>query len=328
MSSFKDKVKGFLTDLQVGDNLERNTDTACERMKLFATLGTPEQKVKLSIQGCNDAKPELPRTDHNGIAISDSVNLGTCSFASSGSSTLTLKASGEDDAPATVYFSPPHGLGVISDIDDTIKITNVTDHDKMAQNTLYKDPLPVPGMPELYKSLAQSLTTETIPPQFLYVSGSPMQLQPFLSSFLNSTYPASKGPIFLQTFSIFDLPKIFESLGSGADAEKIEYKVSQITRIQKMYPQKSFLAIGDSGEMDPEVYGEVYRRFGKDFIRCIWIRKVSTDPDAKNRKVLDAKNNPARFVAAFKGVPTEKTRVYEDEDIESLEGINVAGSQC
>jgi len=187
----------------------------------------------------------------------------------------------------------------------------------MIQNTLYKDPLPVPGMPELYKSLAQSLTTETIPPQFLYVSGSPMQLQPFLSSFLKSTYPTSKGPIFLQTFSIIDLPKIIESLGSGADAEKIEYKVSQITRIREMYPQKSFLAIGDSGEMDPEVYGEVYRRFGKGFIRCIWIRKVP-----------GAKNSPERFDAAFKGVPKEKTREYEDKNIETLMKINVAGSEC
>lgn len=39
------------------------------------------------------------------------------------------------------------------------------------------------------------------------------------------------------------------------DQGKIDYKVGQINSIHGMYPQKSFLAIGDSTEKDPEVYG-------------------------------------------------------------------------
>ncbi|KIK61330.1 hypothetical protein GYMLUDRAFT_997093 [Collybiopsis luxurians FD-317 M1] len=54
-------------------------------------------------------------------------------------------------------------------------------------------------MPEFYGVLAQSLNFtsstsskegNTIPLQFIYLSGSPIQLYPFLTSFLQSAFPS------------------------------------------------------------------------------------------------------------------------------------------
>lgn len=135
------------------------------------------------------------------------------------------------------------------DIDDTVKISNVLDKLKLAQSTLVDDPQPVAGMPELYASLAKSLNS----PQFVYVSGSPFQLYPFLNDFISTTYSASRGPILLQNFTLVDIPSILDFARSDGI---FEYKSSMIDRLKGMYPKKKFLAVGDSTQKDPETYGE------------------------------------------------------------------------
>ena len=139
------------------------------------------------------------------------------------------------------------------DIDDTIKISNVLDKVKLAKTTLFDEPKAVAGMPEVYKSLATSLND----PQFIYISGSPFQLYPFLRDFVATSFPDARGPLFLRNLTITDLDIILDSFSEDED-KKLEYKLSQIARVQAMYPQKSFLSIGDSTEKDPEIYGEAY----------------------------------------------------------------------
>lgn len=60
------------------------------------------------------------------------------------------------------------GLSVISDIDDTIKITEVRDRHATLRNTFLREFAPVPGMAEFYQTLARSNRA-----QFHYVSASP-----------------------------------------------------------------------------------------------------------------------------------------------------------
>lgn len=104
-------------------------------------------------------------------------------------------------------------------------------------------------MPALYSSLAKSLND----PQFIYVSGSPFQLYPFLNDFIDTTYSASKGPILLQNLTLIDIPGLLDFAASNGVQE---YKVSMIDRIHGMYPNKKFLAVGDSTQKDPETYAE------------------------------------------------------------------------
>ncbi|KAJ4481907.1 hypothetical protein J3R30DRAFT_2099517 [Lentinula aciculospora] len=291
-------------------------EIAMERMKLFGAIGVPFDKVNLVVDGCGPGKDvALPRTSVKelGVVVA-SVSLGSCQ-----SHILTAHAANAN--AAKIFSSPPTGFGVISDIDDTIKITDVLNHEKMIENTLYKDPVPVAGMPNLYASLAKSLTMNSIPPQFIYLSGSPFQLFPFLDSFLSSYFPASLGPLLLHPLSLTDPKEILKSFGDGREG-KIDYKVEQIKRIYDgIYPGKFFLAVGDSGESDPEAYGEAFNRFSKSsnkyFIRCIWIHLVD-----------GADNSEERFEKAFKGVPDDRILKFSTSEIPRLQNINVAGGKC
>ena len=127
-----------------------------------------------------------------------------------------------------------------------MKITNVLVPAKALEATFLDDPQPVAGMPGLYAALNASLSN----PQFIYVTGSPSQLYPFLRSFIDTTYPA--GPILLQNVTLVDVPKVV-TLASLDDL--LAYKLVMVDRIQRWYPQKTFLAIGDSTQRDPETYG-------------------------------------------------------------------------
>lgn len=70
----------------------------------------------------------------------------------------------------TVYILASHGVSVISDIDDTIKISNVLNPHACFKSTFCESFEPVPGMSEVYRQWSEQHC------QFHYVSASPWQL--------------------------------------------------------------------------------------------------------------------------------------------------------
>ncbi len=76
-----------------------------------------------------------------------------------------------------VQLVPPQGVSIISDIDDTIKHTQVHDRKAVLTNTFLQEFQPVTGMAELYHQWAQQGCV------FHYVSGSPWQLYLPLAEF-------------------------------------------------------------------------------------------------------------------------------------------------
>lgn len=158
---------------------------------------------------------------------------------------------------------PPDGLSVISDIDDTIKITEVGDRDRMLARTFLMPYQAVPGMAEQYRWLAAEGAV------FHFVSGSPWQLYLPLQSFMRaSRFPA--GSFHLKHFRIKDssLWEMFKS--------QQEYKLGAIGQILEAFPRRSFLLVGDSGEQDPEVYGALARKYPRQ-VAGIYIRNVSDE---------------------------------------------------
>ncbi|KAG6907793.1 hypothetical protein DXG01_007332 [Tephrocybe rancida] len=302
--------------LDVGDA----TSTVEERLKLFAAIGLPNKTVKVNVGGCSKQAQLLGTSGLPDLGMAlQNVSIGTCGAARELSSEVVVSSLDSRTFGATVFSSPDSGFGVISgmsqsihlNIDDTVKVSNVLDTLALAKSTLIDDPVAVTGMPELYASLASSLQS----PQFIYVSGSPFQLHPFLHDFISTTFSASKGPIFLQNLTLVDIPGLLDFVAGSNGI--LEYKLSQIDRIHGMYPNKKFLAVGDSTQKDPETYGVAFRKFGGDFISCAWIRAVD-----------GADNTDARFSAAFSGVPENKFRIYTDNEIPSLQQIDVAGGKC
>lgn len=224
------------------------------------------------------------------------------------SGNVQLSAQGGHES-ATLYVSESSGFGVISDIDDTVKISNVLSPLKVAKATLIDPPTAVKGMPELYASLAKSLHS----PLFVYLSGSPFQLYPFLRDFIHSLFFASRGPIVLQKLR----PGDFSWLKSDASAIQA-YKVKTFDEVLRMYPKKQFMLVGDSGQKDPEAYGQIYRAH-PDNVLCVWIRRIN------HRK---ADNSKKRFQEAFQDVPTTKLRVFTDKDLATMQRLDVANGQC
>jgi len=300
-----DGVSGLLNKT-LGLDISGDLDTAASRLALFGTIGLSGKDVTVNVNGCGDAA-SLPTTASGGMAIQN-VTLGACGTGDV-TGTVALSSIDSRNVNFTVFPSSADGFGVISDIDDTVKVSHSLDKLLLAKATLIDTPVPVTGMPDVYKSLASSLNS----PQFIYVSASPFQLYPFLRDFIDTTYAASSGPIMLNNLTTTNLTSITDFAQSDGI---FEYKSAMIDRIQGMYPGKKFLTVGDSTQKDPETYGEAIRKYG-DFIACAWIRLVD-----------GANNTDARFAAAFDGVDPSKFKLYNDTEIPDLANIDVAGGSC
>ena len=208
---------------------------------------------------------------------------------------LTLTAVVPADSPrqytGQVQLVEPVGVTVISDIDDTFKISNVTDKSDLLANTFLRPFRSAPGMAGLYQKWGRAGAT------FTYVSSSPWQLYHELNDWAQrEKFP--KATFNLQRVRLKD-----RSLLKLLD-DPVQSKVKRITRILKTYPLRKFVLVGDSGEKDPEVYGTLARRFPIQ-VTAILIRNVTDEPEESDR-----------FLTAFKAVPRSRWQVFSDvEDI-------------
>ncbi|KAK0111240.1 hypothetical protein ONS95_001613 [Cadophora gregata] len=198
---------------------------------------------------------------------------------------------------ANTVYAEPEGWGVISDIDDTIKITQTGDPIGILRSTFVSQATPVEGMPELYQFI-QRIISPTSP--FFYLSASPYNLYSFLRDFRQKFFP--QGTIVLRDSSWMNLAGLLSNLTLGTQ----EYKVSRITKINSWLPKRKMILIGDSTQADPETYGEIYRKH-KGWVKLILIRKVE-DIAAIG---IEEKNEPKRFEKAFKDVPKDIWHVFE-----------------
>lgn len=206
-------------------------------------------------------------------------------------------------------FAEPEGWAIISDVDDTIKITQTSDPIGILKSTFVSAATPVTGMPELY-TFIQRLISEKVP--FFYLSASPYNLYPFLTEFRQRYYP--QGPMILRDASWMNLSGLLSNLTLGTQ----KYKVDRMTKINSWIPRRKIICIGDSTQSDPESYAEVYRKY-YGWVRLILIRKVE-DIAAVG---IEEKNEPERFEKAFKGVPKSVWHVFEtpEECYDIIKGL-------
>ncbi|CAD6575232.1 MAG: hypothetical protein ASARMPRED_007136 [Alectoria sarmentosa] len=213
--------------------------------------------------------------------------------------------------PMLTHFAEPGGWLMVSDIDDSIKITMTPSPIGILRSTFVSNPTPIAGMPELYAQIATSLN-----PTWFYLSASPYNLYPFLRPFLHQYYP--KGTTILRDASWMDLGGFLASLTQGTET----YKRTRIEEIHTWLPKRKVLCVGDSTQTDPEAYGDICRKY-KGWVKAVFIRKVT---DVAEMKDTD-KNSDKRFEKAFREVPREIWRTFEDpqelyEAVEQLKGMS------
>ena len=181
------------------------------------------------------------------------------------------------------------GISIISDLDDTIKDSNVSDRTELIRNTFMRDFRPVAGMSPIYQSLAE------LGVSFHYVSASPWQLFGPLETFLHD-FGFPSGTMHLKLFSVKD------SLKSKLLRSPRESKLNAIRPLLNDFPDRRFVLIGDSGEKDPEIYGTIAREHPHQVLG-IYIRNLN-----------ESVRTDERFTNAFHGIPPERWQLFGHAD--------------
>jgi hypothetical protein len=271
LDNFRDRIQDFVAD-----------DQSREVVAFTFDQDPDDQAYQV------ESSPGIyPKTDLNGLiegTIAIPIDKAQDLLARQGSldGWLTYRAASKGHAgTGRVRLIESEGLTVISDIDDTVKITQITAGAKVViRNTFFLDFNAVPGMAEMYRSWPGAA--------FHYISGGPWQLYGPLSRFLFS--PAAGFPE--GSFHMKNARKNLLNADTWQDLSALitnenltfERKLAQISEIMSRFPDRRFILVGDSGEKDPEVYREIKRRFPEQ-VREIMIRDCT---DA-------LENDPARL---------------------------------
>lgn len=161
-----------------------------------------------------------------------------------------------------VQIIEPRGVSLISDIDDTIKRSNISLGAKeIFRNTFIRElnDLTVDGVRDWYNTMYD------LGVQLHYCSNSPWQLYPVLATYFKLA-GLPPGSLHLKAYTGM-LQGIFEPVA--------ERKKGTLEKIMKDFPERKFLLVGDSGEADLEVYTELaVAHPGR--IAAIFIRDVTT----------------------------------------------------
>ncbi len=231
----------------------------------------------------------LPPTGANGHARAE-LHLPVTAATPDGTLlpiTAVLPPSDGRRIEASARLIGPTGLSVISDIDDTVKITHVLDRRRLWDSTFYKPFEAVAGMATAYRRL------DAAGAPVHYVSSSPWHLaEPLLGFLRASDLPVAS--IALKQIRLKDRTAL-DIVKPGRQTKPPEIEV-----ILSTYPRRQFILIGDSGEDDPEVYADALRRHPQQIAR-IYIRNITA-----------ARRDDARFAKTFAGIAEAQWALFED----------------
>ncbi|GBB83650.1 hypothetical protein RclHR1_10350006 [Rhizophagus clarus] len=174
------------------------------------------------------------------------------------------------------------GISVISDIDDTIKLTGVASGPRVAlSNTFLYDLCEVPGMAEVYMDWYNKGAS------IHYVSNSPWQLFPMLKQFFHvKRFPPGSAHL-----------KFYNDLVKSLLEEPGLTKSNYIKQIFEDFPRRKFILIGDSGEYDMEIYARIASMYPQQVLH-VFIRDVSTE---SLKKLSESSSKRSR---SFPFIPT------------------------
>ena len=289
------RKSALATLLKSGFNLEPTPETRANfdrRVDLF--LGDNERGKRLQIRIAGELY-DLPSSRADGH-IRTELRVPEQAVARHGLAYRAILAEGDDRAlTGQAYPQERNGITVISDIDDTVKITEVRDRNKLLDNTFVRDFRAVPGMAAKYAEWSDAGAA------IHFVSSSPWQLYEPLVEFLER---ADFPPAVLHLKKVrFKDSTLFDLFRPGT-----ETKPRQIEPILKQFPERRFVLVGDSGEQDPEVYAALLRRFPRRIAK-VYIRNVTEETP-----------NADRFRRLFGDLPRERWSLFTDPTALELPG--------
>jgi phosphatidate phosphatase APP1 len=156
-------------------------------------------------------------------------------------------------------------LAVVSDLDDTVIESGITRGLEVLRLTLLTEVTertPLPGAAELYRALSFPRGGGSVP--VFYLSTSPWNLYELLTRFLVlRRFPA--GPLLLTDWgpsrtNLFRVPTE-------------EHKLTLIRALFTNHPALQVVLIGDTGQLDPEIYATIAQE-APDRVRAIYVRRT------------------------------------------------------
>jgi phosphatidate phosphatase APP1 len=271
-------------------------DSAAEGLRLDASiyanlmrwvvLDMPGIEVSITIRGSTTTAV----SDKDGF-VTAKVDVGDLE---PGWHAVELAADDQDGRAVTaqgrvVRPDPLSQVAVISDIDDTILNTGMTEGLRSIRRTLLRDAhgrRPIPGTPSLYRGLARGRGGRP-ESTFFYVSAAPWNLYDMLVQFLQLRgFP--RGPLFMTDWRP-------GPLSSGEGKEMPGHKQARIRRILDAYPELSFVLIGDDGEADPAIYQE-FLKSDRTRIEVAMVRSVEGLASRRARKVEKLRPNASKVL--------------------------------
>ncbi|CAF0894168.1 unnamed protein product [Rotaria sordida] len=190
-----------------------------------------------------------------------------------------------------IYLCDDHGITFMSDIDDTIRMMNVTSLIQTLINIFSREFKAVSGMADIYRYWERKYNAT-----FTYLTGSPDQLYPFLKEFLDREHFPS-GSTYMEHFKWRNANFLAYFMQSSG-VKKID--------ILHMFLQNTyhrlFVLIGDIFQRDPDNYASIYAQYPNRIAR-IFIRKYKDDD-----------NGQQRLETVFKDIPRTKWATFETGD--------------
>ncbi|KAI0876670.1 hypothetical protein GGS24DRAFT_211126 [Hypoxylon argillaceum] len=236
-------------------------ELAAANANLMARIGpfltTPLVDVAITLFFYNDTESQS-RT----VMTDDSGHFITRAALNFIPTHVRVLANEDISCTEAVRIIEPRGVSLISDIDDTIKRSNISLGAKeIFRNTFVRElhDLTIDGVQDWYNSL------HDMGVRIHYCSNSPWQLYPVLATYFKLA-GLPLGSLHLKRYTGM-LQGIFEPVA--------ERKKGTLEKIMNDFPERRFLLVGDSGEADLEVYTELALAYpGR--IKGIFIRDVTT----------------------------------------------------
>ncbi|KAH7041435.1 uncharacterized protein B0I36DRAFT_226472, partial [Microdochium trichocladiopsis] len=242
-------------------NAELSVANANLMARIAPFMTTPLVEIPITLFFYNDSQSQS-RT----ITTNDSGHFMTRAALDFVPTHVRVMANENISCVEPVQIIEPKGVSLISDIDDTIKRSNITLGAKeIFRNTFVRElhDAAVDGVQEWYTRMHE------LGVKIHYCSNSPWQLYPVLATFFKLA-GLPPGSLHLKAYSGM-LQGIFEPVA--------ERKKGTLERIMKDFPERKFILVGDSGEADLEVYTELAVANPKRILG-IFIRDVTT-PEKK-----------------------------------------------
>ncbi|CAH2355691.1 phosphatidate phosphatase App1p [[Candida] railenensis] len=238
-------------------------DTLKERLAGFIARSIPNVELEITIESDNidELSTHKITTDLNG-------NFNVCVECNYKPSTLKISAVKDESicAYSEVMLIEDVGVGIISDIDDTVKLTGVIGDKRELMRSLLLGDVSQWYIQTVVKWYEQIYNNKDFVNKvsFHYISNSPWQLFPLIQKYFHFA-DLPPGSVHLKQYT----GNIIASLMEPASSKKKH----SLYKVIGDFPGKKFVCVGDSGEYDIEAYTDAAFKF-PSHILAIYIRVV------------------------------------------------------